>query len=507
MSTTCRSALFTIVLLSLPACMLDSGVDEPDEDTRISDFTLEDSDGAEPAPSGDSEDDESEPTPPGDSEDDEPEPEPEPELDVDGDGWTEAGGDSDDSDPTVFPGAPELCDGKQNDSSMGGWTEASEDGVGTFFDDNGNIVDVSDLSGTFELYSPGELRFCRGAWDLSYTVTGDDISIVGAGPDRTTLRSASDSVIHAIGVTGLEISGLTLERGTGTPCFGELLCGGGLFLDSSEVELRDALIADNTATHGGGLFVYRGALALSDVEIADNAALYGGGGVVYEGGSASIEDTRILHNEAEGYGGGLFIVNDSSAEISGLYLSDNVAESGGGLFIEYSQATLTDSVIAYNDASVDGGGLWLLGSSATLSDTRVSDNTAVDGAGLWATTSDAVLSSSAFADNAAADEGGGLYLDSSSATLSDSEVSGGSANAGGGLYLYASEVSLSTSEISSNVANFLGGGLFLTYFSGVQVSDTDFSGNTDHDTYHDDAGRFYDWGASADFSCATTGCS
>jgi hypothetical protein len=37
------------------------------------------------------------------------------ELDADGDGFTVCEGDCDDDDNTVYPGAPELCDGEDND--------------------------------------------------------------------------------------------------------------------------------------------------------------------------------------------------------------------------------------------------------------------------------------------------------------------------------------------------------------------------------------------------------
>src|SRR5262249_11730403 len=35
--------------------------------------------------------------------------------DIDGDGWHRCDGDCDDHDPSVHPGAPEICDGKDND--------------------------------------------------------------------------------------------------------------------------------------------------------------------------------------------------------------------------------------------------------------------------------------------------------------------------------------------------------------------------------------------------------
>ncbi len=37
------------------------------------------------------------------------------EIDQDGDGWSVAEGDCDDTDPASWPGAAELCDGLDND--------------------------------------------------------------------------------------------------------------------------------------------------------------------------------------------------------------------------------------------------------------------------------------------------------------------------------------------------------------------------------------------------------
>jgi hypothetical protein len=61
------------------------------------------------------------------------------EVDVDGDGVLECAGDCDDLDAQTYPGAPELCDGRDNDCSGGpGTDEVDSDGDGFLACDDGS---------------------------------------------------------------------------------------------------------------------------------------------------------------------------------------------------------------------------------------------------------------------------------------------------------------------------------------------------------------------------------
>lgn len=83
------------------------------------------------------------------------------EVDDDGDGLTECGRDCNDTSTAVYPGAPELCDGLANDCSDPGWAPGTPAGE-TNFDADSYRVCHGDCDDTDPTVYPGAPQACDG---------------------------------------------------------------------------------------------------------------------------------------------------------------------------------------------------------------------------------------------------------------------------------------------------------------------------------------------------------
>jgi hypothetical protein len=244
-----------------------------------------------------------------------------------GSGLVTAGADCDDADAQAYPGAPEFCDGRQNDCDAASWTAADEDGTVSYATTAGAWSDVTSawaagtaLSvATISMATTGSYSICPGTWYVSLVAfAGDDVDVVGyygasstvldrAGTSGTIL-SAQDSAIYA--------EGLTLTGGTGssgTSRFGGAVLSYATTASSAaSVSLVDCEVHDNSATYGGGVAAYGwGELLLTDTEVYDNTASTSGGGVFVQKGTASCTGGGVTDNVSTGEGGGLYMSTTS----------------------------------------------------------------------------------------------------------------------------------------------------------------------------------------------------
>jgi hypothetical protein len=96
-----------------------------------------------------------------------------PDDDLDGDGWTTEDGDCDDEDATVFPGAPEICDGLDNDCD-----ELLPDDENDA-DGDGWSPCTGDCDDTLPGVSPDGTEYCNDGLDNDCDGTTNDCSFEG----------------------------------------------------------------------------------------------------------------------------------------------------------------------------------------------------------------------------------------------------------------------------------------------------------------------------------------
>ncbi len=301
-------------------------------------------------------------------------------VDEDGDGYaaTSAGGDDcDDGDPRIHPGAPERCNGIDDDCDE----TTTDDGAITLDDRHA----YSGLQAAIDAAEEGAtITLCAGTHTGSFTVDKGLELIATYGAGVTVLQGGAAGSVLTLAAEGITVEGFTIQSGTGTACdsCGNQLGGGGVLVTGEgSALLRSCGIADNQADLGGGLYLEPGA-------------------------SVTMELGSLAHNQAVDKGGGIYLYN-AELTLQGVSVWDNDARWGGGVAAWFSTLQLEDSTLETNTAEEAGGGLLLDASEITLTRGTVLDNSAAYGGG-------AVLFH---------DDDGTLRLDSSSVDWGEADLS------------------------------------------------------------------------------------
>ena len=282
---------------------------------------------------------------------------------------SEVGGDCDDRDEEIHPGATERCDGADNDCDEG----TDEAGTAWWESARYGWVDVTtDLAaGTaddpvdYAIADPGTLHLCAGTWYAALSVESSATIAGEAGPDGVILDGGDQRTVIAIQADELDVSvsGVTIQHGSGDieALYG--LGGGGAVYCAGEsaLALSDVILTANSADWGGAVFQYNCEIEFTSSILSGNSATYGGG-VVATGGQVRFIGSEISENEARYSGGGVLM---SSAHgvvnltLNNSVVSGNSASKGGGIFVT---GGTTSDVLAC--MSVDGGAAGVFGNTA-----------------------------------------------------------------------------------------------------------------------------------------------
>ena len=324
-------------------------------------------------------------------------------IDRDGDGYTPNAGDCDDGDATVYPGAPELCDGKDNDCD--GVSDAD------FDDDGDGVADCED--------------YCPIQVDLTAAAGGDGsferpFQIIQHGIDAAPAVACWEVDVHP----GSYVENVDF---LGYP-----------------VDVRSTDGPELTTIDGDG----RGPTVSFVTDEPPQARLYG---FTVTGGS----------NDR---GAGIVVMSTDSATTSSPTIEGNIITGnstnaggiGGGVLLYRSESELIGNTIQGNDACLDGpedgcdgGGVDILYGAPTVSLNTIVDNTAGDGGGLWVAYSDAVIVQNLVAGNQARDIG----------ESDDAGIFTGGQGGGIDLHTGTDGVVLTNNVIADNSASTHGGGL------------------------------------------------
>ncbi|MCP4654995.1 MAG: hypothetical protein GY856_06205, partial [bacterium] len=118
---------------------------------------------------------------------------------------------------------------------------------------------------------------------------------------------------------------------------GSALIGGGILVESSDLELENVWIVDNQADRGGGLEVLLGTVTLDHVTISGNEAGGAGGGIWLLGigqtlpetiGRLEIRNSTISGNHADQVGGAIFIGGAGQLLVEYSTIADNTNRPG-----------------------------------------------------------------------------------------------------------------------------------------------------------------------------------
>jgi predicted outer membrane repeat protein len=290
-----------------------------------------------------------------------------------------------------------------------------------------------------------------GEFDIS-----DSITIQGAGAGLTVIDGLQFG--RVFGVSGTAPSSiravfqaLTIRNGSVTGG------GGGIQFGNADLLLRDSVVAGNSASglgagisndlapgtgnvtlvrttvarnvaggvHGGGLYVLTSALTIKDSTVRRNISSGSGGGIATSG-TLTVTNSTISGNTAFSFGGG---IEANTVTLTNSMVSGNTAATDNAGGISAGTAILTNSTVSGNSAFGTGGGIAAF--TATLNRSTVSGNTAgIDGGGIRAVT--ATLTNSTVSGNTAQGNGGGIWA--TTATLLNDTIVENVAHTGGGLY-------------------------------------------------------------------------
>lgn len=388
--------------------------------------------------------------------------------------------------------------------------QAATHTVSTTLDSGAGSLRQAILDANADATTPNMVQFQSGLIGTITLSTGQmkitrAMSVQGPGASAVTVSGNNASRVFYVNlpaIADVTISGLTLTNGKVTGNGGAVDSvganltlsnstingsvatnnGGGVYAGGAGVNVTISGVSaqNNTARDGGGIRVSPGAGGTGLIEnslVSGNTATTGwGGGLYLNGGSITVNATRVINNHATANPAGGIEAFQTKFTISDSKVSGNTSTGvGGGLYVSYAPMTMQRTVVSGNTASGVGGGLALKNNlyqgtgGATIQNSTFSGNTTPGYGGGIAAFNDGNLSVAltnvTISGNTTTAKGGGLYSSvgyvgaamprgTGTLTIESSTIAGNGAATGGGVVAAAkgNNITLHDSIIANNTA-------------------------------------------------------
>lgn len=380
-------------------------------------------------------------------------------VDGDEDGFSPADGDCNDGRADVYPGAPELCDGRDNDCD--GETPADEADA----DRDGARVCAGDCDDDDDDVRPGAPEICDDK----------DSDCDGVNPDRADADGDGFSICD----DDCDDDDDQVSRGLEEVCDGrDNDCSGQADDIDADGDGRSVCRGDCDDDDSSAYSVAVDPGANPEEPDGTDAAPYRG----LDEALANLDATcRTVFLFDDTYEVGL----DLSGEVVTLVgetregtvlqpIEGQVARLGDGASLTLRRLTLTGGA-----GTGDGGAIEASFSDLALDDVLVRDNSGgADGGVVTVAGGNLVLNRVEARDNTAADDGGAFAVFSGTLDVADSTFTGNVGNRGGALLAEGSRVQIRDSVFTANEARDKGGAIQVLGGAGHVVERVDLRSNT-----------------------------
>lgn len=299
-----------------------------------------------------------------------------------------------------------------------------------------------------------------------------------------SLSTISDNAYHVVTAAGIShlarLDGFIIQDGYASGTTNPQKTGGGVFMDGSDLTIRNCTFRDNHSFgHGAGIFISTSKtrdLAMRDCSFhQNNSHGYRGGGFYLSDGKLSDVSNCNFTGNIASTGAGFHISDLADLDlIESCSVTGNQATGGAGVYVSYGNVDVKNCIFKKNTGT-NGGGIYSREADLSIYNCRFDTNTVNNGSGIYNYLGTIeTMNNCHFNGNK---NGGGFYSRKIKGLIDSCTFIGNTGSNGGGFHVYTGRYRVKNCQFRYNSASTDGGAIYQTIAS-VQIENCSFDSNT-----------------------------